>query len=89
LSALRAGRIEPSLGRNDSSLNGDASSGDNRGSLIFIKPKPSASRQELQAAVSLVKALANFFSSFALIASSTSSVGGIIVADILDPPLLA
>ena len=28
---------------NDSSLNGDVSMGDNRGTLIFIKPKPVAS----------------------------------------------
>jgi hypothetical protein len=29
--------------KNSSSLNGDVSSGDNFGSLIFIKPKPAAS----------------------------------------------
>jgi len=31
------------LTKNSSSLNGDVSSGDNFGSLIFIKPKPAAS----------------------------------------------
>jgi len=30
------------LGRNDSSLKGDVSMGDNLGSLIAIKPKPAA-----------------------------------------------
>ena len=74
---------------NDSLLNGDVSRGDNLGSLIFMKPRPAASWQELHAAVSLPKALANFFPSFALIASARSSVGGVIIVDIFDPPLSA
>jgi maleate isomerase len=38
---------------NDSSLNGEVSIGDNRGSRILMKPTPVASWQELHAAVSL------------------------------------
>ena len=96
---IREGRREPSspassrhllprmttsyLPVNNSSLNGEVSIGDNRGSRILMKPKPVASWHELHAAVSLEKALTNLALSFALMASSRSSAGGVIV-DISD-----
>ena len=77
--AQREKRRRSHLPENDLSLNGEVSIGDNRGSRILMKPKPVASWQELHAAVSLEKALMNLTLSFALMASSRSSAGVVIV----------